>query len=120
MIVQRPPPAKQLVTDPSVKAYMHQKGAELGQFVTSQTMILWMGQDLFKDSTNEFGYKIVLVLKDGTAEIRESGVSKDIYQAIDRAHTKMLAKLHRIQEQVLSQEERMNQIQAALGNVHVH
>jgi ribosome-associated translation inhibitor RaiA len=79
-----------------------------------------MGQDLFKHSTDEYGYKIVLILKDGTAEIRESGVSKDIYRAIDRAHKKMLAKLHGIQDHVLSQEERMNLIQAALGNVHVH
>ncbi len=120
MLVQRPPPAKQLVKDPAVKAYMHQKGSELGLFVTSQTMIVWMGQDLFKNSSQEFGYKIVLVLKDGTAEIRESGVSKDIYRAIDRAHQKMLGMLHRLQDKVLSQEERMNQIQAALGNVHVH
>ncbi len=119
-MLKRPKPAYRLVKDPSIKAYMHQKGSELGQFVTPQTEVVWLSEDLFKQSTNEYGYRIELVLREGEAQIRQAGVSKDIYSAIDRAQRKMLEKLLKIQEQVLSQEDRMNQIQAALTTQIVH
>jgi ribosomal subunit interface protein len=122
-----------LEQSPEIKAYVYQQIAELEGFVTPQTTVAVVARDPLKlaiqletDGTpierEKLGqmYRIGIVLKEEDAKIQAEGLHEDIYEAIRIAKDKLLQQLVEIQDSVVSQSDRQEQINFALSNPQLH
>lgn len=122
-----------LDTDPEVKSFIYQQISEFQPYVTPQTVVAVVakdprklkadlelaGHDISRSKLKKM-YRIAIVLKEGDAEIADEGLHENVYEAIRAAKLKLLQKLSEIQDQVMSESERVQQINSIMQNEQIH
>lgn len=119
--------------NPEIRSFIYQQIVDFENFVTPQTMVSVMAKDPLKlvakleadgETVNKKKlskmYRISIVLKEEDTKIQEEGLHEDIFEAIKLAKGKLIKKLIAIQDQVISHQERIEQINQALTNPNVH
>lgn len=122
-----------LETDPEVKSFIYQQICEFEPYVTPDTVVAVLARDpkklaiqletegrYIEPSALKKMFRIAIVLKEGDAKIQEEGLHEDVFEAIRQAKDRLLAKLSAIQDQVVSNQERIEQINTALQNNQLH
>jgi ribosome-associated translation inhibitor RaiA len=119
--------------NPEVKSYILQQIAELQNFVTASTIVSVVLKDPERLAIQletegraiplkklKKMYRIAIVLREEDTELHEEGLDRNIFVAIRQAKDKLLATLSDIQDKVLSNSDRQDQINQALQNNQVH
>jgi ribosome-associated translation inhibitor RaiA len=120
--------------DPDVKAYIYQTVNEFENYVTPQTLIAVIARDPLKlitntDTVGELDltkddlkkmYRIAICLNEEGSKLEAEAVDQNIYQAINKAKAKLLKHLSEIQDDVISNQDRRNQIKAATSSSSSH
>lgn len=119
--------------DPEVNSYIYQQLGELEPFVTDTTSVSVVAKDPKKLALQletegisipmkdlKKMYRIAIVLREDDTEIQAEGLNLDIFEAIKQAKTKLIARLAEIQDEVLSNSDRQDQINQALLNTQLH
>jgi ribosome-associated translation inhibitor RaiA len=119
--------------NPEVKSFIYQQIAEFEGFVTPQTVVTVMARDPrklalqyetegkeFKKSELKKLYRIAIVLTEDDTSVEAEGVSQNIYQAIKNAKDNLMKKLVDIQDSVISQQDRLVEINQVLQNPTIH
>ncbi len=127
------PTIRLLQSDPDVKSYIYQQISEFEPYVTPQTLVSVVARDPRKlaiqletegreISTQDLQkmHRIAVVLREGDAMIQEESLHIDLYEAIREAKDKLIRRLAEIQDTVITNQERMEQINSALQNTMVH
>jgi len=122
-----------LETDPEVKSYVYQQIMEFEPYVTPQTVVAVLARDPKKLALQletdgrpmapadlKKMFRIAIVLKEGDSQLQEEALHADVFTAIRMAKEKLLSKLSEIQDQVISNQERTQQINSALANTQLH
>ena len=120
---------------PEVKSYIFQTLMDFEPFTTPQTQVAVVAKDplalLTNDSeedTQDYGhgpipekkklrkmYRISITLSEDGGVLSAEGLHEDIYQAIKIAKDKLLTTLNEIQDEVISNSERQQQIKTAVA-----
>ncbi|MNJ92853.1 hypothetical protein D3C87_105270 [compost metagenome] len=119
--------------NPEVKSYIYQQISEFEPFVTPQTVVAVVARDprklalQYETDGVEFTkkelrklFRIAIVLKEGDTSVEAEGVHQDIFQAIKLAKDNLLKKLIDIQDSVVSQQDRLMEINHFLQNPVLH
>lgn len=119
--------------NPEIRAFVYQQIAEFEPFVTPHTVVAVLARDPLKlakkmEAAGEEVdreelakmYRIVIILKEDGTKIQEEALHADIFVAIRLAKEKLIKKLEAIQDHIVSQSDRVQQINSALGNGKVH
>jgi ribosome-associated translation inhibitor RaiA len=119
--------------NPEVKSFIYQQIADFEQFVTPQTVVTVVARDpkklalQYETDGRDFNaadlkklYRIAVVLKEDDASVEAEGVHEDIYQAIILAKDNLLKKLIEIQDNVISQQDRISEINHYLQHPVLH
>lgn len=127
------PTIQVLDKNPEVKSFIYQVISEFDQFVTPQTIVTVTAKDPRKlalqyeaegksISMDELKrlYRISIALNEGDARAEAEGVHEDIFQAIKLAKDKLLLQLIAIQDSVVSQQDRLIEINHYLQPQVVH
>ena len=127
------PQIKMIETDPEVKSYIYQQVIEFEPYVTPETLITVVTRDPEKlklqyetdgrhDEISHLKkkYRIAIILKEGDAKLSEEGLADNIFDALRLAKERLISKLIRIQDSVVSKQERIMQIQMAMQNPQLH
>lgn len=129
-----PNPTIQLIEqNPDVKSFIYQQIAEFDGFVTPQTVVAVVARDprklalQYETDGIEFSrndlkklYRIAIVLNESDAKVEAEGVHEDIYEAIKMAKDNLLKKLVEIQDSVISQQDRIIEINHYLQHPVLH
>lgn len=131
--VINPTLAAVLEENPEIRSFVYQQILDFEHYVTPQTMVAVMAKDplKLKDRLEADGhsvskkklakmYRISIALNEDGTKIQEEGLHEDVFEAIKIAKSKLIKKLEAIQDQVISQQERIEQINQALTNPNVH
>ncbi len=127
--VNQPELTLELDENPEIRSFVYQQILEFEPYVTPQTIVaviakdplkvrsklLAEGQEISKKELSKM-YRIAITLKEDGSQIQEEALHTDIFEAIKMAKQKLIQKLEAIQEHVLSQSDRIEQINQALGN----
>lgn len=119
--------------NPEIRSFVYQQILEFEPYVTPQTIVAVLakdplklvkkleeeGEDVNKTELSKM-YRIAIVLKEDGTKIQEEALHPDIFTAIRLAKEKLIEKLQAIQDHVVSQSERVKQINEALTNSKVH
>ena len=119
----------ELDENPEIRSFVYQQILEFEPYVTPQTIVaviakdplkmssqlIAQGQEISKQELSKM-YRIAITLKEDGSQIREEALHADVFEAIKMAKQKLIQKLEAIQEHVLSQSDRIEQINQALGN----
>ena len=126
---------------PEVKSYIFQALMDFEPFTTPQTQVAVIAKDPLALLTNEEEdesvdhghgeipekrklrkmYRISITLSEDGGVLTAEGLHEDIYQAIKIAKDKLLVTLNEIQDEIISNSERHQQIRTAVaagGEVH--
>jgi hypothetical protein len=127
------PTIQVLDKNPEVKSFIYQMISEFDQFVTPQTIVTVTAKDPRKlalqyeaegkiISHQELRrlYRISIELNEGDAKAEAEGVHEDIFQAIKIAKDNLLLQLIAIQDSVVSQQDRLIEINHYLQPMVVH
>lgn len=119
--------------NPEIRSFIYQQIVDFENYVTPETMVSVMAKDPLKlkskleaegetVSSHKLSkmFRISIVLKEDETKLQEEGLHEDIFEAIKMAKSKLIKKLEAIQDQVISQQERIEQINQALTNPNVH
>lgn len=117
------PSIQVLDKNPEVKSFIYQMIAEFDPFVTPQTTITVTAKDPrklalqyeaegkdFSDDTLKKLYRISISLTEGEASAEAEGVHEDIFEAIKIAKENLLSQLIAIQDSIISQQDRLIEI----------
>lgn len=129
-----PNPTIELIEqNPDVKSFIYQQIAEFDGFVTPQTVVAVVARDprklalQYETDGREFSrsdlkklYRIAIVLTEADAKVEAEGVHEDIYQAIKMAKDALIKKLVEIQDSVISQQDRIIEINHYLQHPVLH
>jgi len=119
--------------NPEIRSFIYQQIVDFEPYVTPQTTVAVMvkdpmklqvqleteGKDISKKQLAKM-YRIAIVLKEDETKITEEALHADIFEAIKLAKAKLIKKLEMIQDHVISQQDRIQQINDALANPHIH
>jgi ribosome-associated translation inhibitor RaiA len=119
----------ELDQNPEIRSFVYQQILEFEPYVTPQTIVAVIakdplkmrsqliaeGQEISKQELSKM-YRIAITLKEDGSQIHEEALHSDVFEAIKMAKQKLIQKLEAIQEHVLSQSDRIEQINQALGN----
>lgn len=119
----------ELDENPEIRSFVYQQILEFEPYVTPQTIVAVIakdplkmrsqliaeGQEISKQELAKM-YRIAITLKEDGSQIHEEALHSDVFEAIKMAKQKLIQKLEAIQEHVLSQSDRIEQINQALGN----
>ena len=119
--------------NPEIRSFIYQQIVDFENFVTPQTMVAVMvkdplkliskleaeGKNISKKKLSKM-YRIAIVLKEDDTKLQEEGLHEDIFEAIKMAKAKLIKKLEAIQDQVITYQERVEQINQALTNTNIH
>lgn len=127
------PTIRLLETDPEVKSYIYQQIVDFEPFVTPETVVAVVARDprKLKIQLETEGrsvppkalrkmHRIAIVLTEGDTSIQEEALHENLFDAIRIAKTNLLNKLSEIQDAVISNSERADQINQALANTQLH
>lgn len=125
--------AQVLDENPEIRSFIYQQILEFEPYVTPQTMVAVMVKDPLKlhnkleaegESISKRKlakmYRISIVLKEDGTKIQEEGLHNDLFEAIKMAKNKLIRKLEAIQDHVISQQDRIQQINQVLSNPNIH
>ncbi len=119
--------------DSDLKAYVNQQLAEFEPFITEQTVVsvvsrdpkklalqletdgIYLGSKKLKDL-----FRIAITLQEEDGKLEAEGLHEDIYEAIRLAKENLMKKLVEIHDSVVSQSDRIEQINLALSNPQLH
>lgn len=116
---------------PEVRSYIHQTLAEFEHFTTPSTTVTVVARDPMKlireDGHEEIDpkklrryWRFAIILSEDGTQIEEEGFHEDIYVALRMAKDKLLKTLGEIQDQVVTTQDRVMQIQNALAGHQLH
>lgn len=127
------PTIRLLQTDPDVKSYIYQQITDFEPYVTPQTLVAVLARDPRKLAIQletegreidpkdlKKMHRIAIVLREGDASLEEEALHEDLYEAIREAKEKLIQKLAAIQDSVVTNQERIEQINSALQNTLIH
>lgn len=127
------PSIELLEHDPEVKSYIYQQIVEFEPYVTPETTVAVVARDpkklmlRYETEGREFDrdkmkkmFRIAIVLKEGDTQIQEEGLHEDVFQAIKLAKDALMKKLVAIQDSIVTNQERTEQINFALQNNQLH
>ena len=127
------PTIKLIKDNPEVKSFIYQQIAEFDGFVTPDTVVTVVARDprklalQYEAEGKEYTkaglkklYRIAIVLKEGDASVEAEGVNEDIFKAVALAKDNLLAKLIEIQDSVVSQQDRLVEINHFLQHPNLH
>lgn len=119
--------------NPEVKSFIYQQIADLEGFVTPQTIVTVVARDprklaiQYETEGKEFSkkelkklYRIAISLSEGGAKVEAEGVHKNIYEAIKAAKNALLKELITIHDSVVSQQDRIVEINHYLQHPVLH
>ncbi len=119
--------------NPEIRSFIYQQIVDFENYVTPQTVVAVMAKDPLKliakleadgKTVNRKKlskmHRIAIVLKEDDTKLQEEGLHEDIFEAIKMAKAKMIKKLEAIQDQIITYQERVEQINQALANSNVH
>lgn len=119
--------------NPEVKSFIYQQIADFESFVTPQTVVAVVARDpkklaiQYETEGKEFNpkelrklFRIGIILKEGDAKVEAEGVHEDVFEAIKLAKDNLLKELILIQDSVISQQDRLVQINHYLQNPVLH
>lgn len=119
--------------NPEVKSFIYQQIAEFEHFVTPQTVVAVVARDprklalQYETEGREFTreglkklYRIAIVLNESGAKAEAEGVHEDIFEAIRLAKDNLMQKLVAIQDSVVSQQDRIIEINHYLQHPVLH
>ncbi len=119
--------------NPEIRSFIYQQIVDFENFVTPQTVVAVMAKDPLKliakleadgETVNRRKlskmHRIAIVLKEDDTKLQEEGLHENIFEAIKIAKAKMIKKLEAIQDQIITYQERVEQINQALTNPNVH
>lgn len=123
----------ELDENPEIRSFVYQQILEFEPYVTPQTIVAVIakdpikllpklkadGEDISKKELSKM-FRISITLKEDGTQIQEEALHKDVFEAIKLAKQKLIQKLVAIQDQVMSQSDRIEQINQALNNQQVH
>ena len=122
-----------LEADSDVKAYVNQQLAEFEPYVTEQTVVSVISRDPNKlalqleTDGNDLGskklrdmFRIAIILQEDDSKLEAEGFHEDIYEAVRLAKENLMNKLAEIHDSVVSQSDRIEQINLALLNHQLH
>lgn len=127
-------PTIQLIEqNPEVKSFIYQMIAEFDPFVTPQTVVTVVARDpkklalQYETEGREFDpeelkklYRIAIVLNESGTKVEAEGVHEDIFQAIKMAKDNLMKELVAIQDSVVSQQDRIIEINHYLQHPVLH
>ncbi|MEK2646921.1 hypothetical protein [Bdellovibrio sp. BCCA] len=127
-------PTIQLIEqNPEVKSFIYQQISEFEPFVTPQTVVAVVARDpkklalQYETDGKEFTreglkklYRIAIVLNESGTTVEAEGVHQDIFEAIKAAKDNLLTKLVAIQDSVISQQDRIIEINHYLQHPVLH
>ncbi|KYG68589.1 hypothetical protein [Bdellovibrio bacteriovorus] len=127
-------PTIQLIEqNPEVKSFIYQQIVEFEPFVTPQTIVAVVARDpkklaiQYETEGKDFTpeglkklYRIAIVLREGDTSVEAEGVHEDIFQAIKLAKDSLLKELVAIQDSVISQQDRIVEINHYLQHPVLH
>jgi ribosome-associated translation inhibitor RaiA len=116
---------------PEVRSYIYQTILEFEPFTTPNTTVAVVAKDPRKlahqeayENTDASAlrrlWRIGITLSEEGTQIEEEGVHEDIYVAIRLAKEKLIKTLSDIQDNVLSNQDRIMQINNALAGHQLH
>ena len=118
---------------PEVKSFIYQQLSDFKDFVTEETIVTVVAKDPKKLALQletdgnpipmkelKKMYRIAIVLREDDTVLQEEGLHSDIFLAIKQAKDKLLATLAEIQNEMMSNSDRQEQINEALENNKVH
>lgn len=119
--------------NPEIRSFIYQQIVDFEHFVTPQTLVAVTAKDPLKlagkleadgQKINRRKlakmYRISIVLKEDDTKIQEEALHEDLFEAIKLAKNKLIKRLIAIQDQIVSQQERIEQINLALSNPNIH
>ena len=119
--------------NPEVKSFIYQQIADFEPFVTPQTVVTVVARDpkklalQYETEGRDFSvadlkklYRIAIVLKEDDTSVSAEGVHEDIFQAIKLAKENLLQQLIEIQDSVISQQDRIIEINHYLQHPVLH
>lgn len=119
--------------NPEVKSFIYQMIAEFDAFVTPQTVVTVVARDpkklaiQYETEGKDFSpgelkklYRIAIVLNEGGTKMEAEGVHQDIFQAIKMAKDLLMKELVAIQDSVVSQQDRLIEINHYLQHPVLH
>lgn len=122
-----------LETDPEVKSYIYQQLTEFEPYVTPETIVAVVARDPRKLSLQFEAegrdvasqdlaklHRIAIILREGETQIQEEGLHENIFEAIREAKASLLKKLEMIHDSVISNQDRVAQINDVLQNHQLH
>lgn len=127
-------PTVQLIEqNPEVKSYIYQQIMEFEPYVTPTTVVAVVaknpqklalqyeadGKDFDPEDLRKL-YRIAISLQEGDTRIEAEGVHEDIFAAIKSAKENLLQKLVAIHDSVVSQQDRLVEINHFLQNPVLH
>lgn len=127
------PTIEDIEQNPEVKSFIYQMIAEFDPFVTPQTIVTVVARDprklaiQYETEGKDFSpaelkklYRIAISLNEGGTKVEAEGVHQDIYQAIKMAKENLLKELVAIQDSVVSQQDRLIEINHYLQHPVLH
>ncbi len=118
---------------PEVKSYVYQTIMEFEPFTTPNTVVAVIAKDPLKlipqyeENGIEYNkdelrhkWRICITLSEDGDKIEEEALHEDVFVAIRMAKEKLLLMLTEIQNNVISNQDRTQQINTALQNSTVH
>jgi ribosome-associated translation inhibitor RaiA len=127
------PTIQDIEQNPEVKSFIYQMIAEFDPFVTPQTVVTVVARDpkklaiQYETEGREFTpadlkklYRIAISLNESGTKVEAEGVHEDIYQAIKMAKDNLLKELVAIQDSVVSQQDRLIEINHYLQHPVLH
>lgn len=119
---------------PEVKSFIYQTILEFEPYTTPETVVAVVakdplklisqleadGQDYDRTELRQM-YRISISLMEDGAKIEEEGLAEDIFEAIKMAKEKLIKVLSEIQDSVVSNQDRTQQINSILqhsGTIH--
>ncbi|KYG66304.1 hypothetical protein AZI86_04405 [Bdellovibrio bacteriovorus] len=117
------PTIEDIEQNPEVKSFIYQQIAEFEAFVTPQTIVAVVARDpkklaiQYETEGRDFDlkelrklYRIGIVLTEAGAKVEAEGVHEDIFEAIKLAKDNLLKELITIQDSVVSNQDRLIEI----------
>ncbi|HPI39193.1 MAG TPA: ribosome-associated translation inhibitor RaiA [Pseudobdellovibrionaceae bacterium] len=102
--------------DPELRSYIYQQLSELDPFVTPTTQILVLS----KEPKNKSQHRLSIVMSENGTQIQAEATHKDIYHCVRQAKQKLFKQLVAIQDEVISNQERLIQIEMAGTQNSIH
>lgn len=105
--------------NPDVKAYIYQQVLDFNPYVTPETVVAVVARESKKYPDK---HRIAIILTEDDARLEAEAIHDDIFKAIELAKLKLIAKLAEIQDSVISNQDRIIEINEALtgGSNQVH